>query len=233
MKTEFDRHAHSYEEEIRSSISFIRQDVQFFTQAKARHLIELAERERGDASRLVALDVGCGVGLTDRWLAPIFGSLHGLDISKDAIDVAARNNPLVRYASYDGGSFPFSDAAFDLVFAICVMHHVDPPSRPAFVAEMARVTKADGLVVVFEHNPYNPLTRLVVRRCEFDEDVMLLPMPEVKQLLAGTGLSVADERYILFFPWDGTGVRRFERRLGRVPLGAQYFVAGRRRSVPD
>lgn len=227
-KAEFDRHAQSYEKAVQSSISFSGRDVDFFTRAKARRLVELAEREFSDAARLSALDVGCGVGLTHSRLTPRFASLHGLDVSKDAIEEAARRNPSVRYASYEGESFPFSDAAFDVVFAICVLHHVVSPSRPALVAEMARVTRPGGLVVVFEHNPYNPLTRLAVSRCEFDQDAVLLEKRETRRLLEESSLSVADARYILFFPWDGPGVSRLEHTLGRVPLGAQYLVAGRR-----
>ena len=45
---------------------------------------------------------------------------------------------------------------------------------PAFVAELARVVRPGGLVVVFEHNPLNPLTRLVVSRVTFDDGVRLL-----------------------------------------------------------
>ena len=228
MKTEFDAYARRYEETVRRSIGFSGQEVDFFTRAKARALVEVAEEELGELSRLDALDVGCGIGLTDRLLADAFGSLSGLDVSEAAIEVAAEENPRVRYAAYDGETFPFADAAFNVVFAICVLHHVPPPLRPSLVAEMARVARPGGIVVVFEHNPYNPLTRLVVRRCEFDEDAVLLPRRETKRLLAGSKLTLAYERYILFFPRDGAVVRRCERAFRRVPLGAQYLVAGRR-----
>ena len=228
MKTDFNRYADRYDDAVRTSISFIGQDVDFFTEAKARHLLKLIEREFDDTSQLAALDVGCGVGLTDHFLAPSLGLLQGLDVSERAIEVAARKNPSVRYAVYDGRSFPFPGAAFDVVFAICVLHHVPPARRQALMAEMARVAKPSGMVVVFEHNPYNPLTRLVVRRCEFDADAVLLTKRETRKLLVGSSLSVIDERYILFVPWDVAAVSGFERSLGRVPLGAQYLVAGRR-----
>jgi SAM-dependent methyltransferase len=232
VKTEFDPYAHRYEDAVRDAIRFAGKDVEFFTRAKVRHLLALAEHELGDGAELAALDVGCGVGLTDRWLAPAFGSLHGLDVSEEAVAVAARTNPSVRYATYGGDVFPFPEAAFDLVFAICVLHHVAPAARPRLVAEMARVAKPGGLVVVVEHNPYNPLTRLVVHRCEFDEDVQLLGIGETKRLLVGSGAFVTHERYILMVPFEGAAVRRFEHSFRRLPLGAQYLVAGRRPSLP-
>ena len=37
-----------------------------------------------------------------------------------------------------------------------------------------------------KHNPLNPLTRLVVSRCEFDRDAVLLTAKAAKRLLRGS-----------------------------------------------
>src|SRR5207248_6423747 len=102
----------------------------------------------------------------------------------------------------------------------------DPANWRSFVEELARVTKRGGLVVVIEHNPLNPLTRLAVSRCDFDEGAVLLRARQTRRLLAEAGLTVAEARYIAFFPWRGRILRLAESRLGRLPLGAQYAVAG-------
>ncbi len=73
-----------------------------------------------------ALDVGCGVGVTDAHLAGRFAELQGVDTSEEAIRRAAAANPGVLYRAYDGDRLPYEDETFDLAFAICVMHHVDP-----------------------------------------------------------------------------------------------------------
>ena len=91
--------------------------------------------------------------------------LAGVDPSEAMIEAARKANPEADYRVADGTELPFEDGSFDLAFAVCVLHHVAPPDRPAFVAELARVTRPGGLTVVFEHNPLNPLTRLAVRRC--------------------------------------------------------------------
>ena len=83
-------------------------------------------------------------------------------------------------------------------------------------------------MAVFEHNPLNPLTRLVVARCEFDEGVQLLPTREVRDLLAEAGLQPIERRYILFFPWRASFLQRLEARLAALPLGAQHLTAARR-----
>jgi hypothetical protein len=94
---------------------------------------------------------------------------------------------------------------------------------------MARVTRPGGIVAIFEHNPWNPLTRKVVRDCEFDVGVELLSRRRTVELLSAAGLEVEEWRYIVFFPREGGGLRRVERSVARLPLGAQYYTAARRR----
>src|SRR4029077_14681519 len=129
-------------------------------------------------------------------------------------------------------TLPFEDDAFDLAFAICVLHHIDPPARSAFTAEMRRVVRPGGLVVAIDHNPLNPLTRVAVSRCDFDEGVVLLPRREARRLLVRNDLRPVETPYILFFPWHVEPLRRIERGLSWPALGAQY-IAVRRKEVRD
>ena len=183
--------------------------------------MDLARRRLGNLADVCALDVGCGDGLFDRYLAGL-GELDGADASEAMIERARETNPHARYHVADGVGLPFADDAFDLVFTVCVLHHVPPEERDRFAAELRRVTRPGGLVVVFEHNPWNPLTRLVVARCPFDEDTVLLGRREASRRLATAGLRTVEHGYLLFSPWRAT---RLERLLARVPLGAQYYVA--------
>ena len=224
---EFDRYGDSYGAAVASSIGFAGQEHDFYVEAKARRLLELAERRLGDPSQIRALDVGCGVGLTDKHLGAI-GRLEGVDVSQPMVDQAAKENPSVRYTVYDGNVLPFEDGRFDLAFAINVFHHVAPTSRLALARELARVTRRSGVVAIFEHNPLNPLTRFVVSRCEFDEGVQLLSTREVRELVAQAGLEPVERHYILFFPWKARFLQRLEMRLGAFPLGAQHLTAARR-----
>jgi hypothetical protein len=83
------------------------------------------------------------------------------------------------------------------------------------------------LTVAFEHNPINPLTRLVVRRCSFGEDAHMLGARELASLFRLANLPVVERGYILLFPARGPRLRRLERSLARLPFGAQYYLAGR------
>lgn len=227
--TDYDQFRDRYREELDHAVSFAGARHDFFTRAKAEELVRLARLHLGDPARVEALDVGCGIGLTDRHLAGQFGRLTGTDVSPGVLEAAAQANPGVRYELAERGRLPFEDGEFQLAFAVCVVQVVDPEERPGFVAELARVTRPDGLVVLFEHNPYNPLTRLVVRRCEFGEDARMLGMAEAERLLRSNGVTPVDRGFMLLFPSRRKRVLTVERALRRLPLGAQYYVAARPR----
>ena len=225
--TDYDQHRDRYREDLDRAVSFAGTSHDFFTRAKADELVRLARLHLGDPAGLVALDVGCGIGLTDHHLSGRFRSLTGTDVSPGVLETAARDNPGVRYVLAERGRLPFEDGAFNLAFAICVVQVVPPAERPRFITELARVTSPGGLVVLVEHNPYNPLTRLVVRRCEFGDDVAMLGMGEAERLLRENGVKLVDRGFLLLFPSRRSRVLAVERALGRLPLGAQYYLAGR------
>jgi SAM-dependent methyltransferase len=226
MTYDFDSCAASYEVELNSAISFAGQDAKVFTEAKARALLALARARLGELGDATALDVGCGNGGIHRSLAPRFREFHGVDVSDGLLDVARANNQDVAYQAYDGIELPFDSNTFDLSFAICVLHHVVPDRWNAFVAELARVVRPGGLIAVFEHNPLNPLTRLVTMRCAFDEGITLVPRRRLEHLMRSAHVKETGSKYLLFSPWRSSAVERAERHFGRLPLGAQYVTYG-------
>ncbi len=229
QKPLFDKHEHSYTEQVNEALNFIGKDVDFFTQLKAKRLLELSQRLKGDLNGLYALDLGCGIGLTDSYLSGRFAGLHGADVSNRSLDRAREANPSVRYSGYDGHVLPYTGEMFDIVFAICAMHHVLPDSRANFLAEIRRVLKPDGLGVIFEHNPLNPLTRIAVARCEFDRDVVLVWPRNLSNLFIANGFLPIEKKYIAFFPWSHPLVERLEHSLGWLPLGGQYYMVARKK----
>ncbi len=224
MTCDFDAYSESYEVELNRAISFAGQDSSVFTEAKAQALVAVAEARLGDLANATALDVGCGIGNIHLSLAPRFSKLHAVEVSAGLLDVARSDNYDVAYQVYDGLELPFESNAFDLAFAICVLHHVPPSRWELFTSEMARVVRPGGLVAVIEHNPLNPLTRLVTLRCAFDEGIVLVRRRRLEQLMRQARMHDTASRYILFSPWRGAAVEWAERRLGRLPLGAQYIT---------
>lgn len=223
-RADFERYKDIYQQEIQKSISFIGQDLDFFTKVKVDCLLDLTRRYVGNPSRLKILDVGCGVGITDHHLTGHFRKLNGIDLSPGVVRKAKVLNPKASYRHYAGRTLPYPSNSMDVTFAICVMHHVGPDRLARFSSELARVTRKGGLVVVFEHNPWNLLTQIAVSRCEMDDDAILLRSREVEKLLRTNG-KIAEKRYILFTPFSVRPFRFLAPLLGKFPLGAQYYVA--------
>lgn len=228
MTASFDETADRYADLVDGSISFAGQEHDYFVRRKVDVLVDLARTYCGDPAALDVLDVGCGVGSADRHLEGVFGHLVGCDPSFRSIVQADHTVSGAGYVGGDAAALPFGDGVVDLAFVINVMHHVEPANRGAVMAEVARVVRAGGMVVVFEHNPLNPLTRLSVGRCEFDDGVELLWPRELRRRVAAVGLAELERRYVVFTPFDSPWQHRLEDRLGWLALGAQYFVAARR-----
>jgi SAM-dependent methyltransferase len=224
MEASFDRYENEYEELVQRSIGWSGADHGFFLEAKTRHLLRLVRRHVGNPASARVVDVGCGVGAMHRFLGGV-GSLHGVDVSAASIERARLENPDVEYTAADVIALPYEDGAFDVAFASGLVHHLPPDGRDAALAEMRRIVRPGGLLVAFEHNPLNPLTRVAVARCTFDHDAVLLGPRELRARLRRVGLRPVEERYILFFPRRGRALRRAEDLLRRLPLGAQYYVA--------
>jgi SAM-dependent methyltransferase len=226
MSQLFDSYDKSYGAVVQSSIDFSGLPHRFFMTAKVDLLRELVATRLDGGSKPAALDVGCGVGALHPFMRGVFRRLCATDVSAASIAQARRSNPDVEYEVYDGETMPYGNEAFDLATAICVMHHVPPKKWPAFLREMRRVVRPGGLVCIIEHNPFNPLTRLAVARCEFDRDAVLLPARRTQRLMIEAGLRDVGTRYFLLLPWASPLMRHIEHGLRRLPLGAQYTTFG-------
>ena len=216
-----------YREDLDRALAFTGTDHELPARARADELVRLVRRHLGDPGTLDVLDAGCGIGLTDRQLRGRFGSLTGTDVSRPALETAARENPDVRYVEAQRERLPFEDGRFDLVFASSVVQVVPIAERRRFVSELAQVTRAGGLAAVFEHNPYNPATRLAVRRFRSEDPIRMLPPRRVKRLLRASGLVPVESGFFLLAASRRARLLKVERGLRKLPLGAQYYVASR------
>ena len=221
----FDSYRGNYRDVVQSSIDFSGLPHSFFMRAKADLLRELIAQRLGPAKPAM-LDVGCGVGSFHPLLRGMVDRLSGIDVSSESIEQARADNFDVDYRAFDGSSFPFDDGGFDLVTAICVLHHVAPAEWAHFINEMRRVVRPGGLICVIEHNPLNPLTRLAVARCEFDRDAVLLSAGKLRKLMMASGLRGIGAQHFLLLPWEAKSARRVEGALSNIPLGAQYAAFG-------
>ena len=220
---EFDRLARQYDELLHHPAREMFADsAGFFHQRKW----EMIERLRLDVAAAEWLDVGCGRGELLRCGAGRVRRAAGCDPSAEMLAAAAGLD--VRWQD-DPARLPYADASFDLLTAACVFHHLAPPEQAALAREMRRVVRAGGLVVMFEHNPFNPVTQWIVRAAPVDRGARLLTAGRARQLLAGAGLRADQTLYYLYLP--ERLYRRaagLERALKRIPLGGQWALAARR-----
>jgi SAM-dependent methyltransferase len=140
---------------------------------------------------------------------------------KSCADLDVRHQPVLE-------ALPFDDRTFDFVTAVCVYHHVPADRRPLFTAEVFRVLRPKGVFCIIEHNPINPVTRLIVSRTPVDADAKLLTAKETKRLLSTSVSRVLASRYFLLFPERLKFLIPVEDRLRRIPIGGQYAVFAQR-----
>jgi SAM-dependent methyltransferase len=225
----FDGYKSSYGETVEGSVRFSGLKHDFFLIAKADFLRRLVH-ERGlrqEGTGVRALDIGCGVGSLHPFLEGAFASLDGCDVSQESLLRAGQDNPHVAYRACTSPSLPYDDGAFDLAFASCVVHHVPPASWRDFFREMRRVVRPGGAACIIEHNPYNPLTRLAVMRCPFDDDAVLLSAAKTASLFQQAGFKEVRSEHFLLLPSSRPLARKVERSLSALPLGAQYACSAR------
>jgi SAM-dependent methyltransferase len=127
-------------------------------------------------------------------------------------------------------TLPFENAAFDFVTAVCVYHHVPAERRLGLTEEARRVLKPGGIFCVIEHNPVNPVTRLIVAQTPVDADGDLLSARKMRGILSRAGCDVAETEFFLLFPEFLYRIAKsLEHALSGFPLGGQYAVFSRPR----
>jgi SAM-dependent methyltransferase len=98
------------------------------------------------------LDVGCGIGTYVRRFGQYSEDVHGIEIEPERVAEASVDLPNIVLAV--GEALPYPDDRFDLVFSNEVIEHVQDDRRTA--AEMVRVTRPGGTIVVFAPNRLYP-----------------------------------------------------------------------------
>ena len=115
---------------------------------------------------------------------------------------------------------------YDLIVIANVLHHIKPVERQDQIGVIRKLVKDEGKVIIFEHNPVNPLTRKIVRESPLDKGVVLLPSAEPFSYLKTAGFHSIQLNYIVFFPKMFSALRWLEPLLSKFPLGAQYAIIG-------
>lgn len=224
-RPDFDDYAEKYNRMLQERTSFFSEDDAYF----ARYKVDIVRKQvRSPVHRL--LEYGCGIGRNIPFLQQGFPSaiISGSDISAASLEIARRDNIGVELFQEDENVEQTN--LFDLVFVAGVFHHIPVVRRPEVAKTLFNRLSPGGRLFVFEHNPFNPVTRRIVNNCPYDDGAVLLKPSELKRVLSEAALIVERKAYCLFVPPRLSILARVESRLGWLPLGGQYWVQAKRPS---
>ena len=131
-----------------------------------------------------AIDVGAGTGLLAELLADTGMDVVALDPFPGMLEQLRNRRPGMKTVVAQGEAIPFPDDSFDLAYSVAVMHHIaDPEKVRRTLAEMVRVTRPGGRIVIWDHNPRNPYWPNLMKRVP--QDVGSERLAAMEELLAG------------------------------------------------
>ncbi|MDR0605521.1 MAG: class I SAM-dependent methyltransferase [Bacteroidales bacterium] len=176
------------------------------------------------------LDYGCGSGLYTSYMKNYFQSakIYGCDVSNKSIEVAKANHPDCEFITIsEVNDLNVYKDKIDCIFINCVMHHIEPEEHSKWLTGLYNTMKSGSYLIIFEMNMLNPLVRWFVKRTPIDDNATMLKALYCKKLIK----SIFGEdgeiklRYTYLFPWRNKFFTKIEYLFSRLPLGAQYYVA--------
>jgi SAM-dependent methyltransferase len=222
-KVDFDEYTDNYRSLLHESTGFFTESETYF----AKYKVDILRQEVPVTTKRL-LEYGCGIGRNIPFLRTAFpnATIAGSDISAASLEIARKENPCVEFF-IEQADTDVTDS-YDVIFIAGVFHHIPVKERVAVMKTLCQRLTPGGTILIFEHNPVNPVTRKIVNDCPFDRDAVLLRPSELKILLVGARLLVVRSAYCLFVPPSLSVLLPLEAKLGWLPLGGQYWVKATR-----
>ena len=164
--------------------------------------------------------MGCGPGLFSAPLAR-GNDLVGIDLSLEMLRLAQTDLKAVRG---EAASLPFKDHSFDIVLAIEILQHANPPE--IFLKEILRVVRPEGEVIISSLNAASFLHRFLKPAGGYD-GLHFYFADEINGWLKKEGAENLGTQFLGFpFPWvwKSNGGRN---RLS--PLAASWVIRCRKK----
>jgi SAM-dependent methyltransferase len=185
------------------------------------------------------LDLGCGPGGFLLLLAERCRRAVGADITPGFVELTKRAIAERGIANAEAdliapGKLPYADASFDKVLMLDTIHHLE--NAAGTMAEVSRVLKPGGLLLVFEPNKLNPLLWLMCLLDRNEHGLLRLGTSAKYRALLGAGYDIVEDRWsgLLIGP-DGPAARFVADRVSTPPfsslfgwLSPKLFIAARK-----
>ncbi|MFB9688221.1 class I SAM-dependent methyltransferase [Amycolatopsis plumensis] len=176
--------------ETASRIAFIGRERRY------RELIRLAGVRPGDR----VLDVGCGSGYLTGLAAEAGADALGVDASEPMIGYCRGTvgSASCRFEVGTAQALPAGDGEFDVVLTSLVLHHLPDADQPAALAEMRRVLRDGGRLLLADFRP--PRSRLVRHLVGMASGPRMLDDPHARlaRLAEDAGFTVTDQGHLGF-----------------------------------
>jgi len=228
MNSSFDTFAYSYNEELKDSLGkFGGKNINIFAEYKIK-IVKLKLLKTPSN----ILEFGCGIGRNNFFMKKLFpeSRIYGCDISEKSLETARRINPAVQYdkiINTDDMTRIYKNT-FDCIFISNVFHHIPLYEHKIWLDALYNLLSDEGVIFVFEHNPYNPLTKYIFNTSKIDRGAVMLNPSYCFKLLKNANFTQLKREYTLFFLWRNNFFEAVERILHSLPLGSQYYIWGRK-----
>ncbi|MBN2733771.1 MAG: methyltransferase [Methanomicrobiaceae archaeon] len=229
-QADFDVFVDKYDAILKEDLSLIAKsnELHFFPQSKADILKQITDRMNIEPENI--LEYGCGIGNNLSFIKNKYphSKIFGCDVSEKSLEVSRERYPDMDFFVI-GKNNEMKDM-FDVILVPDVFHHIEPEDHKYFLDTISSYLRKNGIVVVLEHNPYNPVTQHIVRNCSLDKNATLLSLKYMKSLFISSGYSACLKGYFMFFPPKYQKLSPLERYIQKIPFGAKYFVSFEKKS---
>ena len=224
--SEFDQYADDYDKALEQGIGISGEDKTYFAEGRVRILRECLDAGH---SQPVVLDFGCGTGQATPFLFAGLGASRvvGVDVSEGQLAVARRDHGSANAVFHPIDEFKPA-GQIDVAFCNGVFHHIPRDQRAAMCGYIYRSLRAGGVFALWENNPWNPATHIVMRRIPFDRHAIMLSSTEAQRLVRAAGFEIVSVRFAFVFPRALRWLRWIEPLVARLPAGTQYQVLARK-----
>jgi trans-aconitate methyltransferase len=225
MSEHFDDFAENYSEVLQAGLLATGEGPEYFVRRRieitGQHLMRLG------AVINEVMDFGCGAGLATSQLLETLKAkgVVGVDVSRKVLAEAARRNPTASANFTHPADF---SGSVDFVFCNGVFHHIEPAQRSKSLLFIHSALRTGGFFALWENNPWNPGTRYVMSKCDFDAEAKTLSPRAARRLLRDNGFKMVVVTSAFFFPRALKIFRRIEHCLSPTLLGGQYMILCRK-----
>lgn len=224
---EFDAFAQSYDADLQRGLDLTGESKDYFAHGRLAFTRSLL---LGEEIKSI-FDFGCGTGDTSPAFRETFSQaeISGSDPSEESLALARQNHGQI--ANFVAMNDLDAIAPCDLAYCNGVFHHILPAERDAAVKQVFDRLRPGGHFALWENNPWNPMTRIIMSRVAFDRDAIMLWPRETRARLKRAGFEIVATRFLFIFPSVLKALRPIEPWVSALPLGGQYVVLARRPNV--